>query len=200
MNLRLTDGQSYKSDITALREAIRTNGTKATECRVTVEIANPPKGFALELVLNLAWESDPKKPAGFSSLYTVGLVTQGKYFYFKGDLPWTPPVPSTALPLSGSYMTLGYASTPLPTITTLNLPQAAINLSRFSGGTVSPGDKTTQDFVRCIVALSEALRFAETEDAIAGVLDGYPNTFDPAEQREKFFTNWEKSGHPLGTA
>jgi len=46
--------------------------------------------------------------------------------------------------------------------------------------------------------LSEALRFARTAHAIAGLLDGTLATYAPNDDRTACFNNWAAKGFPLG--
>lgn len=54
------------------------------------------------------------------------------------------------------------------------------------------------DLTRLVIALSEALRFARTEHAIAGLLDGTLATYAPNDDRTVCFNNWAAKGFPLG--
>ncbi|WP_323119099.1 ribosome-inactivating family protein [Burkholderia alba] len=194
MSLRLTQGQAYSADIAALRNAVRANGTLANHLPVPVQIPNPPPGYGLSLILNLAYEANGSLAAPPASLYTIGFTNAHGGFGFN-----VPPVMAGAVDLgrSGSYGSLGYAVAPLPGLSGVNLAASAMLLSNFNGPVpIAVNGVVADALTRFIVALSEAIRFAATEQAIAAALDNGAIYNPAAAGHQARFTAW--AGHGIG--
>lgn len=200
MQLRLTTGSDYQDDLTALRDAIRQNGTRATRQAVDVVIGDDTGAPRVSLLLNLAWQAAKNGPAVDASLYTLGFVSQGGTAFVFDIRPFPGGTPAGAATLGGdgSYGWLGYATDPLPTINPSNLHQAVWTLSKLKPADASKPAPFKPDLTRLVIALSEALRFARTEHAIAGLLDGTLATYAPNDDRTACFNNWAAKGFPLG--
>ena len=184
--LRLSKDGSYKSDLQAIRNAIRANGTRQN--LVEIDLTVPPGPWA-KVFLDFAFQSNGAMPASDGSLYLLafkGAVdSQWRFNMTIPDLP----VPGIILPMNGSYLSLGYPlPDPLPTITKPNLDNAVQNISRFAGE-VNAAIKT--DLARVIIAVSEAIRFRDVEVGILSALDGQDYVPNGVQIR-----NW--GGHTLG--
>ncbi|WP_116140673.1 ribosome-inactivating family protein [Trinickia diaoshuihuensis] len=205
MSLRLTTGAEYRADIATLRDQVRANGTRAVSLNIPVQIPNPPAGYGLSLVLNLAWEANGALASPNASLYTMGFINAtATYLFNVVPMPWAVPPGARVLVPDGSYGSLGYNVTPLPAISAPNLRDAAITLANFAvavppgggGVPVTPGDATC--LVCLIVALSEAVRFNATEDAIANVLDNPLGPPFAANAQRPRYNGWNAGGHRIG--
>jgi hypothetical protein len=200
VQLRLTTGSDYQDDLAALRDTIRRNGTRATRHAVDLVIDDDAGAPRVSLLLNLAWQAAKNGPAVDASLYTLGFVGQsGMAFVFDiRPFPGGTPTGATALGGDGSYGWLGYATGPLPAINPSNLHQAVWTLSKVRPADASKFAPFKPDLTRLVIALSEALRFARTAHAIAGLLDGTLATYAPNDDRTACFNNWAAKGFPLG--
>lgn len=198
MSLRLSHARAYRADIAQLRRAARENGARTNPSDVPVDIPNAPRGYALSLIVNLACEPDRSLDAPTASLDLLGFVNPHGMFRFRRHPPlWAPPASSFDLGVDGSYRLLGYADAPLPGISSANLIGSAILLSRFHGPVpIGPGI-VADALARLSIAVSEALRFVATENAVAAALDNGVGYHPSASGHRRRFDAWAADGHPL---
>ena len=187
-------GGRYESDIRALCNAIRANGTNVN-C-VPVQITHPQiMNQQITFHINLAYQANSQLPPANASLYTVAFSNQaGAIFRFNLQ----PPLPgncafpqATQLVQDGSYQSLGCAHPPFPNITNGNLANAVATVAAYAGGNFTPA--MNDALVRLLIAVNEAVRFSDVRAGIENVLRNNQNIYTPPWQQ---IHNW--GGHTLG--
>jgi hypothetical protein len=189
MAIRFNKGGAYQSDIRALRNLVRTNGTQANILPVT--LSHPGTAVRATLYLSMAYQPNEHLTVIPGSLYTVAFATAAGVRNFV--LPGVP-VPATAQPLAGnpagSYASLGF-NQQVPSISNQSLLDAIIAVSQYAGGPIPANVQT--GMARLIIAVSEAVRF----DAVAAGVDtvlGSTATYQPDADQLR---NW--GGHFIGS-
>ncbi|HEX8490471.1 MAG TPA: ribosome-inactivating family protein, partial [Chthoniobacterales bacterium] len=127
--------------------------------------------------MNLAYSS-VESPDG--SLYTLGFANAHGIYRFDIN-PWPQTLPAmpgtTALNgVKGSYGSLGYSLTPLPTITMQILKNAVIALANYGAAGGPQIADIKAPLALLIIAVSEAARISSVAQGVAGAIAGTPYT------------------------
>lgn len=188
--IRFQHGGAYSSDINALRDQIRANGTHLNI--QAIQLQHPLQPAAnLSVHINLAYQPNGALVPANASLYTVGIGNPHGIWHF--TIAGLGALPGAAFPGAndGSYGALGYPHAPLPAITDANLANAIAALSGYAGTPLNPG--LSDNLVRVIVAVSESVRFSEVRAGVESVLTNPAATYVP-----NLATLHAWGGHTLG--
>lgn len=197
MDLKLTSkNDSYKTDLSKIRDRIRQNGTLEKIEWITIKSPRTDKKVAL--ALNIAFEPNNNKTAPDGSLYVFGFSAVNllgeihhPYFFSIADRDVGVANSGQRLPkINGSYTSLGYPHT-LPIITEANLIDSIENLAKYRGE-VNQLVNVKMGLARLIIALSEAIRFCEVKEGVNSVLAAKDNTYTP---NSTLIHNW--GGHKI---
>jgi hypothetical protein len=191
--IRFQHGGAYNSDLGKLRDLVRANGTNVNCTNVPITHPLAP-GVQVVFHINLAYQANGNLAPADASLYTVAFSNNaGATFRFNV----LPPLgggcafpAAVALVEDGSYGSLGHALAPFPNIADADLVAAVNTVANHAGGALNAAMQTA--LVRLLIAVNEAVRFADVESGIGAIL-GKAAIYAPPWAT---IHNW--GGHSLG--
>jgi hypothetical protein len=183
---------TYLSDIEALRNEIRKNGTLTRIQAIT--LSHPQKPATINVHLNMAYQANGGQdvPKIDGSLYLVAFSNGTGTWHF--NEPKIPNLPGATIPgaFDSSYGSLGHSSS-LPEITNGKLADDLAALAGYTGGAIDQAMKTR--LARMLIVVSEAARFANIATSVNDVLSGKKDSFTADKTS---VSAW--GGHTLGKA
>lgn len=194
LKLRLTTDQSYQSDLSKIRDAIRKNGTRATLAEIT--LTDVDANVAVTLYVNFAFQSNSQCARSTASIYTLAFGNPHGQWHFNFSVPGIA-LPGPVFPgnMDGSYHSLN--SDQLPDITKDNILAAVQAVFHYRGGATN--NVFRQNLARLIIITSEAIRFNSVE---VGVFGQIKKATDEIEKQAGFAPPNEQihkwGGHTLG--